>query len=371
MSAVYIQPGSDAGSLLFTTVLIQVKTGNQIGTGTGFIFNHIDKNEKVKDRGLPFLVTNRHVVEEANAGQLVFLKAADKQLSRAVAGQTFSITIIDFANAWFYHPDPSIDLCIMQLSTYLNMALRSHGVRLFMRSVNYSNIPTEENISQMDVIEDIIMVGYPNSLMDEINHLPIVRRGITATPYQADYNSRSEFIIDASVFPGSSGSPVFLVDRYKESSDPSKRLFLMGILSSGFVRVRNQQTTRIHIPITESAINTVAEMLDLGIVIKSQRLVELVELWLDAFPSATPQEQKQNEEEAVKVNDKDVNRLIYRLQQAFSIQTWRGLKDHLTSLTWSLLIEFKGVGLVPLERLLLKRLLEDALNEVMSKTDAD
>jgi hypothetical protein len=36
------------------------------------------------------------------------------------------------------------------------------------------------------------------------------RRGMTATPPQLDYCGRPTFLIDASVFGGSSGSPVFL-----------------------------------------------------------------------------------------------------------------------------------------------------------------
>ena len=47
-------------------------------------------------------------------------------------------------------------------------------------------------------------------MYDQVNLIPITRTGMTATPLQLDYDGRPSFLIDASVFPGSSGSPVFV-----------------------------------------------------------------------------------------------------------------------------------------------------------------
>jgi len=54
------------------------------------------------------------------------------------------------------------------------------------------------------------MVGYPVGIWDSANNMPVIRRGITATHPGKDYEGKSEFMIDAACFPGSSGSPVFL-----------------------------------------------------------------------------------------------------------------------------------------------------------------
>ena len=59
-------------------------------------------------------------------------------------------------------------------------------------------------------IEDILMIGYPDGMSDSKNNLPIVRRGITATDYKIDYEGEKEFLIDASIFKGSSGSPILI-----------------------------------------------------------------------------------------------------------------------------------------------------------------
>lgn len=56
------------------------------------------------------------------------------------------------------------------------------------------------------------MVGYPNGLWDMKHNQPIFRSGSLASHYKFDWNGKPEFIIDAACIPGSSGSPILLVD---------------------------------------------------------------------------------------------------------------------------------------------------------------
>lgn len=53
------------------------------------------------------------------------------------------------------------------------------------------------------------MVSYPIGLIDNINNFPIFRRGITASHPGLSFKVKPEFLIDASCWPGSSGSSVF------------------------------------------------------------------------------------------------------------------------------------------------------------------
>src|SRR5260370_20655967 len=71
-------------------------------------------------------------------------------------------------------------------------------------------LPTEETVKIIDAFEEIIFIGYSSGLWDEVNLIPITRKGITATPILIDFQGKKQFLISASVFPGSSGSPVFL-----------------------------------------------------------------------------------------------------------------------------------------------------------------
>lgn len=59
-------------------------------------------------------------------------------------------------------------------------------------------------------MESVEFIGYPEGLYDSVNCLPIARRGMMATLGYIDYEGKPEFLIDATVLTGSSGSPVFM-----------------------------------------------------------------------------------------------------------------------------------------------------------------
>jgi hypothetical protein len=355
------RPSSLANSLLFSTVRIVTKSGGGTASGTGFLYKHSLPNEPVKDRGIPFLVTNRHVVESAEEGRVVFLRASDKQRLTGISGQTYALTIGEFSEYWIYHADPTVDLAIMDLSIFFEMIHEAHGVQLFFRAASVDYIPTAQTAQGFDAIEDVFMIGYPNSLMDDANHLPIVRRGVTATPFISNYRGRAEFLIDASVFPGSSGSPVFLFDHQKPDSDTSKRLYLLGILSAGFFRLhQSEEMIRGNIPTASRRGGEYQEMLDLGIVIKSTRILELIVQWEQKI-AAAPYVAGEDDEEKARVTDHDVNRLIYQLLKAIREASWQCLRKHLSTFDWHLLVKFKTSGVDASERLCLYRLLQLAV----------
>jgi hypothetical protein len=64
---------------------------------------------------------------------------------------------------------------------------------------------------------EVLFVGYPNDVYDQVNNLPVIRAGKIASMPKVDFNGKPEFLIDAHVWPGSSGSPVFarVYDRYR------------------------------------------------------------------------------------------------------------------------------------------------------------
>ena len=74
--------------------------------------------------------------------------------------------------------------------------------------------------------------------MDEKHNLPITRKGITGTPFFVDHNGQPEFIVDCACFPGSSGSPVLIVNEssyalHKQPLQVGNRMILLGILYAG------------------------------------------------------------------------------------------------------------------------------------------
>jgi len=137
-------------------------------------------------------------------------------------------------------------------------------------------------------IEEIIMIGYPAGIWDKYNNMPIIRRGMTATHINQDYENRPEFMIDAACFPGSSGSPVFLYNiggySTKLKRIPRKiiisgqikgnRVKLIGILYAGPQFSVNGEMEIIEIP-TKSDAKVISNIpMNLGLVIKSNKLLE-------------------------------------------------------------------------------------------------
>jgi hypothetical protein len=104
------------------------------------------------------------------------------------------------------------------------------------------HIAIPEQVSDLDAVEEVMFFGYPDALYNPVNLTPILRRGSTATPLQLNYGGEPEFLIDASVFPGSSGSPVFIANfatymngRTGEVKVGGSRTMILGILSSSFL----------------------------------------------------------------------------------------------------------------------------------------
>jgi len=262
-------------SLLFSTARIEATHEAGTSTGTAFVFSYRGTTDDPR-MGIPFLVTNRHVVEGSHTARFTFLKAADEELEAAYLGEPFSFTLADLPHHCFFHPDSSIDLCAFFLGPYLEQAWTERQVRPFFRAIGSEQVPTSDNPG-IDAVETVHMVGYPNGIMDDVHLLPVIRRGITATPFGVPYRNKPEFLVDISVFPGSSGSPLMLVD---PPSSPTPRILFLGVLSSGYFRTQQHSVERAPVPTGLDLVSTTSEMLDLGLAIRSHSVLELTEEWL-------------------------------------------------------------------------------------------
>lgn len=212
--------------LLYTTVpILSKKKDNSLSSGTGFIFS-IQETEKTT---IPLLVTNYHVLESSIAGFF--------ELHIGNNGSPTDKTIrIQFDNSIINSNKlNNLDLIAIPLAPTLNN-LQRNQIEVFFRSVDPNMIPSDEQIDNFSAMESITFIGYPSALYDSVNKIPIIRQGITATPIWNNYAGNESFLIDAGVFPGSSGSPVFV---YNQGAYPTKnalvvgnRLFFVGVIKS-------------------------------------------------------------------------------------------------------------------------------------------
>jgi hypothetical protein len=139
----------------------------------------------------------------------------------------------------------------------------------------------------LDALEPVTFIGYPNGIWDSKNLLPIARRGMTASPISVDFENTPRFLIDASVFGGSSGSPVFLLNQgvYTDKTGGTiigSRLLFVGVIAAVFFRTQFNQVVAVPIPTQVQPMVQQQEMIDLGIVFKARTVIETVEAFLKA-----------------------------------------------------------------------------------------
>lgn len=226
--------------IIFTTVPIWVEDekGN-VSTGTGFFYQKkVDENQTI-----PFIVTNAHVVANAHKGLIALMKRDGEKPS-----MNDKVTVELSGSDLNKYVDIENDLAIFPIGPALNQ-LSTKGVDIFFRSLDPSLIPDEKIISELSAIEEVTFVGYPSGLYDRKNNTPIVRKGITATPIWNDFDGHKRFLIDAGVYPGSSGSPVLIMNNGSFSHQGGitigSRILFIGIISSTIQR--NEESNKVYL----------------------------------------------------------------------------------------------------------------------------
>jgi len=279
-----MEPNTFLKQLLFSTVRIIADTDDpkKKSIGTGFL---VQKKIGEKSQQI-FLVTNKHVIAKADdAGKIIgeFKKASfsfiKNENNNPKLGDSVVINVDNLTGMFLQHSDENVDLAICNISNLYNQ-LQNFKQDIFIKTVPIEMIPKESE--NFDAIEDVLFVGYPNGIFDQKNHLPIMRRGITASPYNVDFNGGKKFLIDAQVFPGSSGSPVFIKEQNLRNGVlrlGTENYFFVGIISKVFYRDETGDLIESVAP-TSPATNSfsVRQMIGLGICEKSNQLLELIEL---------------------------------------------------------------------------------------------
>lgn len=267
--------------ITYSTVMINCQySDGSSGSGTGFIINFCQNKEE--NTCIPVIVTNNHVVENSVKTVFEFCKADSD--GNPIDTEPFRFTYV--GNSWIHHPDESVDLCCLLLAEALNKIAGTDN-RVFYIPLETNLIPNDDVLKKLSAMEDVVMVGYPIGLSDQYNHKPIIRRGITATHLKNNYQGNRHFLVDMACFPGSSGSPIFILNEgtYRIQNDVyvGSRILLVGVLFGGpqfsaqgviqFANLPNFPRPVVQIPT------------NLGIAIKASELIQFESIFKKAEES--------------------------------------------------------------------------------------
>jgi hypothetical protein len=265
-------------SLSLGTIRIEctLKDGAR-SSGTGFFVKFVEQG----DTFVPAIVTNKHVVAGSETGFLHFTLSGEGGRPNHDSHHIFEIA--DFQKPWLGHPDPDIDLCAMPINVFVN-ELGKKGIKPFITFLDFNLIPTESDIAEMTGFEKIVMVGYPNGLWDMKYNQPVFRSGVLASHYKFDWNGKQEFVVDAACVPGSSGSPVLIVDlgqvyTRKGLNIGASRIKFLGVLYAGPVLSADGSIEIAPAPTLDTIQTRTNIPINLGYVIKAKKVRDFEEIF--------------------------------------------------------------------------------------------
>jgi hypothetical protein len=273
-----IQPLTVGEQLLFMTVRISGKNADGLfAAATGFFFDI----PLPGDERLPVVISNGHVVDEIEKGEFLLHRAAPDCPEHAL-DQSMTVTLSDFRKWWVRHPNPNIDLAAAPLLPMLREAGITREQVIFS-SAYPALIFSDDQLDTLRAIEDVTMVGYPQGIWDDINNLPLVRRGITSTHPTTNFRGKPEGVVDMACFVGSSGSPIFvfnegLVVHRDNVGSFASRLILLGVLCAAFTTTEEGSIEYRNVPTARKAVPVYSLFSHLGTYIKAKEILVLAEL---------------------------------------------------------------------------------------------
>ena len=213
-----------------SAVLVSYKpTAQGLISGSGFIvFHESQRGVQVlipgvePKTGFYFLVTNKHVIPPVGRRLQVTIRVQTRQSDQTqVRNLTLDIMATDgrYLPSVRLHPSSDVDVAVIDIT---KVAVEK---QIYMGLLSSDLLITKEQLraAEIRIGDEIYLLGYPDAIFDPRNVSPLLRMGVISTDpregwafnekLRHDYGLPAKldgFLIDANVFPGSSGSMVVL-----------------------------------------------------------------------------------------------------------------------------------------------------------------
>jgi len=199
-----------------------------------------------------YLVTNRHVLENETA-IVVRFSSEDGAVAPAI-----DLPIVDASGNPIYvvHADPKVDIAVLPFDVSI---LKLPGTKFsFFRSDREVMGVAEAKAAGMSEGDGLFVLGFPLGQVGGERNYVIVRDAILARARDALAGATTEYLIDASVFPGNSGGPVVTRPELVaiQGTQPVHSANLIGVVA-GYVAYNDvavsKQTGQVRVVFTENS----------------------------------------------------------------------------------------------------------------------
>ena len=171
--------------------------------GTGFLYGNLEeKTPNSISNYSVYLVTNRHVLNNLDS-IIIRSNSAVEQSSR-----DYLIPLKDSSKKilWTGHSDPEIDVAVIQVN-FDELTNQRMKCGFFQSDKNTADI-NELKLRETSEGDQLFVLGFPMGIVSVDRQHVFVRGGVISRIKDLFEAKSKDYIIDAFIFPGSSGSPV-------------------------------------------------------------------------------------------------------------------------------------------------------------------
>ena len=168
--------------LMYSTVRLHYTENGRTSWGTGFIYHFFEADQFA----VPAIITNQHVVQGWKTCS--FSLASRNSDGTPNPNSHVDVVVPNFQNVWL--PHPSADLAIIPIAPTLTSLEQAPNKHAYV-NLNQSLIPTKAEFEDLTAIEQVLTVGFPGQVWDDVHNLPVFHRGYTSTAPYIDFKRES------------------------------------------------------------------------------------------------------------------------------------------------------------------------------------
>lgn len=201
------------------TTLIECGINSFKSQGSGFYYNELSPRDPNIEAGQwrkiigTYLITNRHVaLPRLNDKELLpnyFVFNLRENINNNIEWYQIRLNSDQLKERLILHRDQTVDVVAIKVDDLIIDTVRDNPDKkiIFGSCLTNDNLPSNSQL-EIEVSSDIIVASYPRGFYDNVNKFPIVKSGIISSAWGRNFNGKPMFLIDAQLFPGSSGGPV-------------------------------------------------------------------------------------------------------------------------------------------------------------------